>query len=166
MKFLKLFAIALLIFALSSCSESVAIDMTASELTDAATTAVPLSSGYYQPSDAYFNYYFSEDGHNITADSLVLDWSIMKSSSQASENEIGVLVAKDGCIEQVKEVCREYLEERREAYLEAKASYSPGEYEKYRDAEYFTQGNYVIYMILDSPDRLAVRSAIEDMLEK
>ncbi len=166
MKFLKFSLITVLLLGLVACSEPYKIDKTAAELSESVISAVPLPSGYYKPSDAYFEYYFSEQDENVDINSLVSDWCIMKSSSQSSENEIGVLIAKDGCLEQVKEACLEYLDERREAYLESKAAYSPEEYEKYRDAEQLVRGNCVFYLILDSDDCTIAKKAIDTVLEK
>ncbi len=161
MKILELLLIAVLLLGLVSCSDTVNVSKSADELTESVILSVPLPSGYYKPSDSYFEYCFSEADESIDITALVSDWSIMKSSSQSSENEVGVLIARDGCLQRVKEACLEYLEDRQAAYLEAKASYSPGEYEKYRDAECFVYGSCVFYLILGADDRAAAKRSIE-----
>ena len=107
-------------------------------------------------SEAYFNYYFDAEG--------VIDWSVVRSKSQSSENEIGILVSEPDKVGTVQKCCMEYIDEQRSSYLEAKAAYTPEEYEKYRDAEVLVYGNCVVYFILGSEDRAAAISAVESCL--
>lgn len=152
-----LFAILILIWLSAvSCSNTQKTDKSADELMSAVLAAVPLEAGYYTVSEAYFDYYFDAEG--------VLDWSVVRSKSQSSENEIGVLVAESGRLEEVRSRCSQYLEEQRIAYLEAKAAYTPEEYEKYRDAEVLVYGNCVVYFILGNKDRASAISAVETCL--
>ena len=152
-----LFAVLILIcLSAVSCSTPKATDKSAAALMEATVGAVPLDAGYYAVSDAYFNYYFESDG--------VLEWSVVRSKSQSSENEIGIVIAEPGRVGEVERSCREYLEEQRRAYLEAKAAYTPEEYEKYRDAEVLVYGNCVVYFILGTEERAAAISAVESCL--
>ena len=152
-----LFAVLVLIcLSAVSCSRMQVTEKSSAELMNAALEAVRLDGGYYTVSEAYFNYYFDAEG--------VIDWNVVRSKSQSSENEIGILVSEPDKVGTVQKCCMEYIDEQRSSYLEAKAAYTPEEYEKYRDAEVLVYGNCVVYFILGSEDRAAAISAVESCL--
>ena len=144
---------------MSSCGEK-ELSMTATDIADIIEKSVPLEEGYYNPSEQYFAYYFKDMSGNALN---VSDFIICRSKSQSSENEFGIIVAESGNVNEVKKACERYIEIKREAYLEAKASYSPDEYDKYEDASVYVYGNTVIYLILTPNDAKSVLNAINDV---
>lgn len=147
----------ILLFFTASCSTTAPASASVS-IQDLATeieSAVPLPDGYYRVSNAYFNYYFPD----VTAD----EWVICRSSSQSSENEFGIISAS-GNAAQVKSACENYLKAQLDSYMASKASYSPSEYEKYRDASVKVFGNYVIYAIMTMSDQKSAFSSAESMI--
>lgn len=156
-KILLLIIASLMLF--SSCGEK-ELSMTANEMAEIIEKSVPIKEGYYNPSEQYFSYYFKDTSGNALN---VSDFIICRSKSQSSENEFGIIVAKSGNVNEIKKSCERYLEIKREAYLEAKASYSPDEYEKYRDAGVYVYGNTVIYLILTKNDAELVLNLLNDV---
>ena len=162
MRFFAMFtALILLLGTFVACTQE-SIDLSIDEIASEIESAVPLEDGYHKVSEQYFSYYFKDDNGNTLN---VSDWVIYKSSSQSSENEFGILSASSNNVSTVKSACENYIEKQRETYLEAKAAYTPEEYEKYANAKIKVYGNTVIYFIMTKEDS---SSAIEkiDALNK
>ena len=164
MKKLKISLIIPICIALTFCSCSdTDISFSASEITDAFENAVKLDEGYHSASDKYFDYYFKLDGSSIRND--VSEFAIRCSNSQSSENEFGVIKALRGKVQNVESACKRYLEARKNAYLDAKAAYSPDEYEKYSNAKIIRNGDTVIYFILSLQDAEKAEKALNELLK-
>ena len=148
MKVVSILSLLLFIFIFPSCTHQ-SLEISKEEIAEAVKSSVPLDDGYYQASEQYFKYYFKDDSGNAL---VVSDWDIYRSNSQSSENEFGIIIAADGDVNKVKSACENYIKTQRESYLEAKAAYSPEEYEKYRDAKIEVYGNTVVYFIMTKED--------------
>ena len=159
--FLVLFP-TLLSIMLFSCSEKEP-SLSADDISKKIESAVELDEGYHSVNEKYFDYYFKYNGDSIRSDTN--EFVIRVSNSQSSENEFGVIKATSGKAQSVENACREYLDERKNAYLDAKASYSPDEYEKYANAKVIRVGNTVIYFILSESDAKKAESAISDLIK-
>ena len=66
-------------------------------------------------------------------------------------------------IESLEKACADYLLQRNEAWMN---EYLVEEYPKLRDAEVFTVGNYVFYLILSEAEKDLVLNTLTETLEK
>ena len=149
MKVVSILSSVLLIFLIFPSCAGKSLELSNEEIANEIKSAVPLDEGYYQASEKYFAYYFKDDKGNSLK---VSDWAIYRSNSQSSENEFGIITTRVNNVDSIKSACQNYIETRRKAYLEAKAAYSPEEYEKYRDAKVEVYGNTVVYFIMTKED--------------
>lgn len=153
-----LIILVLSLFCITSCVANVENSwISVEELATEIESSVPLPEGYYRVSKAYFDYYFPDVSVN--------EWVICRSSSQSSENEFGIIFTSDN-ISKVQLSCEEYLKSQLNSYMASKASYSPSEYEKYRDSSVKVIGNYVIYAIMTVSDQKIIFSSAESMIYK
>ena len=63
----------------------------------------------------------------------------------------------------LEKACADYLQKRNDAWMN---EYLVEEYPKLRDAEVFTMGNYVFYLILSESDKDLVLNALSETLKK
>jgi hypothetical protein len=155
-------------FFVSCSSEASGTKATVDELATLISSSVSLDEGYYSASESYCKYYFKDkDGRSLLGEIIGEEnWTVQKSKSQSSENEFGIFIANDKNISDVKNACENYIETRKKSYLESKASYSPDEYEKFRDAEVFVSENYVIYLIMKKSDINIAKDSLSKLLDK
>ncbi len=66
-------------------------------------------------------------------------------------------------VEALEKACADYLQKRNEAWMN---EYLVEEYPKLRDAEVFTMGNYVFYLILSESDKDLVLNALNETLKQ
>ena len=159
--FLALFP-AFFLLTLYSCSSQSQYS-SADDISSTIESVVALEEGYHSVSEKYFNYYFKDNGNSIL--NVTNEFVIRVSNSQSSENEFGVIVASKGKVKSIENACREYLELRKNAYLDAKASYSPDEYEKYAEAKIIRRGDTIIYFILSASDVKKAESALSELMK-
>lgn len=153
-KRLLLFLFLFVLFFSVSCSNAVQT-VSVHDVSEKIKETVPLENGYYEASTAYFDYFFP--------DVNVEEWIICRSSSQDSENEFGILKVKKD-VSQALSACENYLDEQLKSYIDSKASYSPKEYEKFRDATVRQFGNYIVYTIMTKNDSGKVFDAVKGLL--
>ena len=156
-----------IVFCVSCSNGNEGISVSVTELSEAISSAAPLDEGYYSASDSYCKYYFKDENGGTLLGNIVgtENWTVQKSKSQSSENEFGIFITDKKSVSTVKLVCEKYIETRRKAYMDAKAAYSPEEYEKFRDAEVFVTENYVIYLIMKKSDVNAAKASVSALFE-
>ncbi len=167
-RLISLFIAVLSIASSVSCAKSSdGVYISVSSVSTAISSAVPLEGGYYSASDSYCKYYFKDDdGSAIVGNTVNTEnWTVQKSKSQSSENEFGIFITDKKSVGEVKSVCEKYIEIRKNAYMDAKAAYSPEEYEKFRDAEVFVSGSCVIYFIMKKSDINIAKKSVSALLE-
>ena len=142
------------VFFASCADQSVKSPVSVTELSLAISSAVPLDDGYYTASESYCKYYFRDESGTSLLGGIVgpENFTVQKSKSQSSENEFGIFITDFQKTKALKSICEKYIETRKKAYMEAKAAYSPEEFEKFRDAEVFVYDVYVIYFIMNRSD--------------
>ena len=113
----------------NSCAKTKSINLNADELSSKIEECIKLDSGYYSVSEKYFDYYFKVGGQSIR--DSVLEWTVRCANTQSSENEFGIIKATAKSVKEAELACQSYIEKRKAAYLDAKAAYSPEDYEKY-----------------------------------
>ena len=162
----KIFTVILILNLLTfgACSARYNTDINVAEVADVIESRVPLESGYYSASDDYFDYYFKQNGESIK--SICANWTVRCSNSQSSENEFGIIKAQAGKEKDVEAACKQYIESRRNAYLDAKAAYSPSEYEKYANAKVLLYEDIIVYFILSSADVKIAESAFKEIISR
>lgn len=89
--------------------------------------------------------------------------SVRIANMGTSIDEYGVLRGKDAAqTASLKEAVDAYLELREKAWM---PEYLPEEYPKLENAEVWTQGNYVVYVILSDAEKAAAKSAFSSCFE-
>lgn len=161
LKFLVLFPVCFAITFFSCKDQNVTASAT--DIADTVESVIFLEEGYHSVTDKYFDYYFKDNGNSVRGD--VVEFIIRASNSQSSENEFGVIKAANGKAQNVENACRNYLESRKAAYLDAKAAYSPDEYEKYKDARIIRFGDTIVYFILSAKDAKKAESSLNELLK-
>ena len=163
---LSLLLAATLLLSLASCGGGkYRDDLTAAQLTDGITAALPAGDGWRQVSDAYISPSSWGDDY---ADYLakVTEYRILVSeNSDMNIDEVGVFVCKT---EKDAKAVKDFAE----SYLAAKAlqlkplleSYNPDELPKLDNATVNVMGRYVVYTILSSADTTTAGSAMEKAL--
>ena len=163
---LSLLLAATLLLSLASCGGGkYRDDLTAAQLTDGITAALPAGDGWRQVSDAYISPSSWGDDY---ADYLakVTEYRILVSeNSDMNIDEVGVFVCKT---EKDAKAVKDFAE----SYLAAKAlqlkplleSYNPDELPKLDNATVNVMGRYVVYTILSSADTTNAGSAMEKVL--
>ena len=154
-------------FCVSCSNGNNVISVSVTEISMAISAAVPLDEGYYSASDSYCKYYFKDENGGALLGNIVgaENWTVQKSKSQSSENEFGIFITDKKSVSTVKSVCEKYIETRKNAYMDAKAAYSPDEYEKFRDAEVFVSENYVMYFIMTKSDVTIAKKSVSALFE-
>lgn len=151
--FTVILTVILLPISVCSCFNGYRSDLSCAELGEAISAAVPLDSGYFCQNVGYLGYYFPDFSG---------DAALFKASSNSSENEFGIL--RSDRTGETRTLCERYIERQRAEYLSAKGTYTPEEYEKYKNAAVFTCGNYVIYTIMTPEDSEKALTAVRNML--
>lgn len=132
-------------------------DLTVAQLSET-VDAVLANAGYLDEADGDY-LRFNLPGAADAADSLV-----RFSVSGKCLDEYGIFHAAspDG-VEALEKACADYLLQRNEAWMN---EYLVEEYPKLRDAEVYTLGNYVFYLILSESEKDLVLSTLTETLKK
>ena len=140
-------------------------DLTATQLTDSITAALPAGDGWRQVSNAYISpSSWGEDYADYLAN--VDEYRILVSeNSDMNVDEVGVFVCKtDKDAKAVKEFAENYLAAKALQMKPLLESYNPDELPKLDYATVNVMGRYVVYTILSSTDTTTAGSAMEKAL--
>ena len=140
-------------------------DVTATQLTDSITAALPAGDGWRQVSDAYISpSSWGEDYADYLA--KVEEYRILVSeNSDMNIDEVGVFVCKsEKDAKAVKEFAENYLAAKALQFKPLLESYNPDELPKLDYATVNVMGRYVVYTILSSTDTTVAGSAAEKAL--
>ena len=155
-----------LILPLISCdSGKYRDDLTATQLTDNITAALPAGDGWRQVSNAYSSpSSWGEDYADYLA--KVTEYRIVVSeNSDMNVDEVGVFLCKsEKDAKAVKEFCESYLAAKALQMKPLLESYNPDELPKLDYATVNVMGRYVMYTILSSADTTTAGSAMEKAL--
>lgn len=160
---LKYFAAALalvtLLLTLAACNKTgdYRNDLDADAVINSLIVKIPLEDGYYEADDDYVDFYFPG------SDDIIDDDEIQFAKASTNKNQLGVLKAENGRVEDLKKLCEDYIATIQERWV-AQADYTPEEHPKIADAEVRVYGNYVIYAMLLPADREAVFAEAEKLL--
>ena len=132
-------------------------DLTASQLSETVDAILSNAKLLDEADGDYLR--FNLPGTADAADSLV-----RFSVAGKCLDEYGIFHAAspDG-IESLEKACADYLQKRNDAWMN---EYLVEEYPKLRDAEVFTLGNYVFYLILSESEKDLVLSTLTETLKK
>lgn len=163
---LCLLAICCLLPCFAACS-NYRNDMTATEVMDKITTAVPSEDGYEAASGSYINESAWGSDYQTLLDATD-NYQILRSQkSDMNIDEIGVFHIKDGeNMDKLEDIVENYLdmaEDRNEPLLQ---SYNPAEIPKLDNAEVEVCGQYILYTILSDSNTTAAHKAFKDALKK
>ena len=155
-----------LILPLISCdSGKYRDDLTATQLTDSITAALPAGDGWRQVSDAYISpSSWGEDYADYLA--KVEAYRILVSeNSDMNVDEVGVFLCKtEKDVKAVKSFAENYLAAKTLQLKPLLESYNPDELPKLDNATVTVMGRYVIYTILSSADTATAGSAAKGAL--
>ena len=155
-----------LILPLISCdSGKYRDDLTATQLTDSITAALPAGDGWRQVSNAYISpSSWGEDYADYLA--KVDEYRILVSeNSDMNVDEVGVFLCKtEKDVKAVKSFAENYLAAKTLQLKPLLESYNPDELPKLDNATVTVMGRYVIYTILSSADTATAGSAAESAL--
>lgn len=140
-------------------------DLTAAQVCNAVTNALPAGDGWRQVSE---NYISPSSWGEDYADYLekVSEYRIVVSeNSDMNIDEVGVFLCKsEKDAKAVKEFCENYLTTKALQMKSLLESYNPDELPKLDYATVNVMGRYVMYTILSSADTTAAGSAMEKAL--
>ena len=140
-------------------------DLTAAQLSNSVTSALPAEDGWRQVSE---NYVSPSSWGEDYADYLekVAEYRIVVSeNSDMNIDEVGVFLCKsEKDAKAVKEFCENYLNAKALQLKPLLESYNPDELPKLDYATVNVMGRYVMYSILNSADTTAAGSAMEKAL--
>lgn len=140
-------------------------DLTAAQLSNSVTAALPAGDGWRQVSE---NYVSPSSWGEDYADYLekVAEYRIVVSeNSDMNIDEVGVFLCKsEKDAKAVKEFCENYLNAKALQLKPLLESYNPDELPKLDYATVNVMGRYVMYSILNSADTTAAGSAMEKAL--
>ena len=140
-------------------------DLTAAQLTDDITAALPAGDGWRQVSDSYISpSSWGEDYADYLA--KVADYRILVSeNSDMNVDEVGVFVCKSAQdAKAVKKFAENYLAAKALQLKPLLESYNPDELPKLDNATVTVMGRYVVYTILSTADTATAGSAAEKAL--
>ena len=140
-------------------------DLTATQLTDSITAALPAGDGWRQVSNAYISpSSWGEDYADYLA--KVEEYRILVSeNSDMNIDEVGVFVCKtEKDAKAVKGFAENYLTAKAAQLKPLLESYNPTEMPKLDNATVTVMGRYVVYTILSSADTATASSAAEKAL--
>ena len=140
-------------------------DLTAAQLTDGITAALPAGDGWRQVSDSYISpSSWGEDYADYLA--KVADYRILVSeNSDMNVDEVGVFVCKSAQdTKAVKKFAENYLAAKALQLKPLLESYNPDELPKLDNATVTVMGRYVVYTILSTADTTTAGSAMEKAL--
>ena len=140
-------------------------DLTATQLTDSITAALPAGDGWRQVSNAYISpSSWGEDYADYLA--KVEEYRILVSeNSDMNIDEVGVFVCKtEKDAKAVKGFAENYLTAKAAQLKPLLESYNPTEMPKLDNATVTVMGRYVVYTILSSADTATAGSAAEKAL--
>ena len=144
----------------SSCSKRSEYrdDIACRLLTNEIAELCPAEEGYSNFGDEQIKYFFE----NTT---LPTDYSIIYSTDANDINEIGIFHCKNKeDTEQMMDIVEDYIDDLQDSQVNFVSSYAPYEIPKLEGAEVRCYGNYVIYTVLDTNERKAAFSALEETL--
>ena len=155
-----------LILPLISCdSGKYRDDLTATQLTDSITAALPAGDGWRQVSEAYVSpSSWGEDYADYLA--KVETYRILVSeNSDMNVDEVGVFLCKtEKDVKAVKSFAENYLAAKTLQLKPLLESYNPDELPKLDNATVTVMGRYVIYTLLNSADTATAGSTAEKAL--
>ena len=155
-----------LILPLISCdSGKYRDDLTATQLTDSITAALPAGDGWRQVSEAYVSpSSWGEDYADYLA--KVETYRILVSeNSDMNVDEVGVFLCKtEEDVKAVKSFAENYLAAKTLQLKPLLESYNPDELPKLDNATVTVMGRYVIYTLLNSADTATAGSTAEKAL--
>ena len=160
-----LLALTLILTLISCDSGKYRDDLTATQLTDSITAALPAGDGWRQVSDAYISpSSWGEDYADYLA--KVDEYRILVSeNSDMNVDEVGVFLCKtEKDVKAVKSFAENYLAAKTLQLKPLLESYNPDELPKLDNATVTVMGRYVIYTILSSADTATAGSAAESAL--
>ena len=140
-------------------------DLTATQLTDSITAALPAGDGWRQVSNAYISpSSWGEDYADYLA--KVEEYRILVSeNSDMNIDEVGVFVCKtEKDAKAVKGFAENYLTAKAAQLKPLLESYNPTEMPKLDNATVTVMGRYVVYTILSSADTATAGSTAEKAL--
>lgn len=140
-------------------------DLTAAQLTDGVTAALPAGDGWRQVSDGYISpSSWGEDYADYLA--KVSEYRIVVSeNSDMNIDEVGVFVCEtEKDAKTVKSFTENYLAAKTLQMTPLLKSYNPDELPKLDNATVTVMGRYVVYTILSSTDTDTAGSAMEKAL--
>ena len=140
-------------------------DLTAAQVCNAVTNALPAEDGWRQVSENYISpSSWGEDYTDYLA--KVTEYRIAVSeNSDMNIDEVGVFLCKsEKDAKAVKEFCEDYLDAKTLQLKPLLESYNPDELPKLDYATVNVMGRYVMYTILSSADTTAAGSAMEKAL--
>ena len=140
-------------------------DLTAAQLTDSITAALPAGDGWRQVSNAYISpSSWGEDYADYLA--KVDEYRILVSeNSDMNIDEVGVFLCKtEKDAKAVKGFVENYLAAKAAQLKPLLESYNPAEMPKLNNATVTVLGRYVVYTILSSADTATAGSAAEKAL--
>ena len=155
-----------LILPLAACNNrSWRDDVTAADLSQSITAALPAGDGWRQVSDGYISpSSWGEDYADYLA--KVSEYRIVVSeNSDMNIDEVGVFVCKtEKDTKTVKSFAENYLAAKTLQMTPLLKSYNPDELPKLDNATVTVMGRYVVYTILGSADTTTAGSAMEKAL--
>ena len=140
-------------------------DLTAAQLTDSITAALPAGDGWRQVSNAYISpSSWGEDYADYLA--KVDEYRILVSeNSDMNIDEVGVFLCKtEKDAKAVKSFVENYLAAKTLQLKPLLESYNPDELPKLDNATVTVLGRYAVYTILSSADTATASSAVEKAL--
>ena len=140
-------------------------DLTAAQLTDSITAALPAGDGWRQVSNAYISpSSWGEDYADYLA--KVSEYRIVVSeNSDMNIDEVGVFLCKtEKDAKAVKSFAENYLAAKTLQMTPLLKSYNPDELPKLDNATVTVMGRYVVYTILSSADTATAGSTAEKAL--
>ena len=141
-------------------------DLTAAQVCNAVTNALPAGDGWRTVSENYISpSSWGEDYADYLE--LVSDYVItISAESDMNVDEIGIFHVKDAKdISKIKSFTEKYLEAKKLRMAPLLESYNQAELPKLDCAEITVCGNYLLYTILGAEDTTAAHSAFEKALK-
>lgn len=140
-------------------------DLTAAQLSNSVTSALPAGDGWRQVSENYISPSSWGEDYTDYLEKVAEYRIVVSENSDMNIDEVGVFLCKsEKDAKAVKEFCENYLNAKTLQLKPLLESYNPDELPKLDYATVNVMGRYVMYSILSSADTTAAGSAMEKAL--
>lgn len=140
-------------------------DVSAAQLSNSVTSALPAGDGWRQVSENYISPSSWGEDYTDYLEKVAEYRIVVSENSDMNIDEVGVFLCKsEKDAKAVKEFCENYLNAKTLQLKPLLESYNPDELPKLDYATVNVMGRYVMYSILSSADTTAAGSAMEKAL--